>query len=258
MVRRPLPRRNHHTVRRSAKQERLRRELMALVEQSADGARLPPERDLADQLGVARETLRAAMHALQEEGLLQRRQGSGTFVVAQAWVKPFQLRSFSEDMRERGLQPSSRLLSAREVPADAKLAHKLRLSPGAPLHEVRRLRLADRMPMALETAYLPAQRLPGFDPQALVDQSLYDLLARDYGIHMRAAAQQIQATVVTQEEAQLLDVAPFSPALLVERAVQSAMGEPIEYGKSLYRADRYRLEVEVLRGGVEAAAGAVP
>lgn len=234
-------------MRRSAKQERLRRELMQLVEQSVDGTRLLPERDLAHQLGVARETLRAAMRRLEDEGLLQRRQGSGTFVVAQAWVKPFQLRSFSEDMRERGLQPSSRLLSIREVPADAKLAHKLRLSPGASLHEVRRLRLADRMPMALETAYLPAQRLPGFDPQALADQSLYELLARDYGIHMRAAAQQIQATVVTQEEARLLDVAPFSPALLVERAVQSSTGEAIEYGKSLYRADRYRLEVEVLR-----------
>ena len=245
-------------MRRSAKQERLRRELMQLVEQSADGARFPPERDLAARLGGARETLRAAMNALQAEGLLQRRQGSGTYVVAQAWVKPFQLRSFSEDMRERGLQPSSRILSTRQVPADAKLAHKLRLSPGALLHEVRRLRLADRMPMALETAYLPALRLPGFDPQALAEQSLYELLAVRYGIHMRAAAQQIQATVVTQDEARLLDVAPFSPALLVERAVQSSTGEPIEYGKSLYRADRYRLEVEVLRSGVEGLAGAAP
>ncbi|MFM7530886.1 MAG: GntR family transcriptional regulator [Rubrivivax sp.] len=244
-------------MRRSAKQERLRRELLQLVEQAADGARLPAERELAGRLGVARETLRASMRALQEEGLLQRRQGSGTFVVAQAWVKPFQLRSFSEDMRERGLQPSSRVLSVREVPADAKLAHKLRLSPGAALHEVRRLRLADRMPMALETAYLPVLRLPGLDPQVLAEQSLYELLAREYGIHMRAAAQQIEATVLTHEEARLLDVAPFSPALLVERAVQSASGEPIEFGKSLYRADRYRLEVEVLRASAGEPPGAV-
>lgn len=224
---------------------------MQLVEQTSAGSRLPPERELARRLGVARETLRGAMRALEEEGLLQRRQGSGTFVVGQAWVKPFLLRSFSEDMRERGLHPSSRILSTRLVPADAKLAHKLRLSPGAPLHEVRRLRLADRMPMALETTYLPAPRLPGFDPQALAEQSLYGLLARDYGIHMRQASQQIQATVVTQEEARLLDVPPFSPALLVERAVQSSGGEPIEFGKSLYRADRYRFEVDVLRAEAE-------
>jgi len=237
----------HHTVRRSAKQEQLRRDLLRLVEQSADGERLPPERELARRLAVARETLRGAMQALEDEGLLHRRRGSGTFVVAQAWVKPFQLRSFSEDMRERGLQPSSRLLSAREVAADASLAHKLRLSPGALLHEVRRLRLADRMPMALETAYLPVQRLPGFEAQVLAEHSLYDLLARRYGIQMRAAEQQIQATVLTPEEARLLDVAPHSAALLVERAVQSAAGEPIEFCKTLYRADRYRLEVEVLR-----------
>ena len=237
----------------TAKQERLRQALMSLISTQADGTRLPTERALSAQLGVARETLRQAMRALQDDGHLQRRQGTGTFVVAQAWVKPFALRSFSEDMCERGLKPSSRLLATSVVKADARLAQHFNLSPGEPLHEVRRLRLADGVPMALETAYLVRARLPGFKPRLLEKQSLYDVLARDFGIAMRSARQQILATVVTADQAALLGVAAFSPALLVERHVLAATGELIEYGTSLYRADRYRFEVNVMRSSPEAA-----
>ena len=237
----------------TAKQERLRHALMSLISTEPDGTRLPTERALSEQLGVARETLRLAMRTLQDEGHIQRRQGTGTFVVAQAWVKPFALRSFSEDMRERGLKPSSRMLGASIIKADAKLAQHFKVSPGEPLHEVRRLRLADGLPMALETAYLVRSRLPGFKPKLLEKQSLYDVLARDFGIAMRSAKQQILATVVTADEAALLGVAAFSPALLVERHVLAATGELIEYGTSLYRADRYRFEVNVMRSSAEVA-----
>jgi GntR family transcriptional regulator len=95
--------------------------------------------------------------------------------------------------------------------------------------------------------------LPGFDPKVLATQSLYDVLEREYGIQIRNAAQDIGATVVTEEEAQLLDVAPFSPALLVERQVLALDGEPIEYGKTLYRADRYRFAVNVGRAAPDEA-----
>lgn len=199
---------------------------------------------------MARGTLRRALQALQDDGLLQRRQGSGTFVAGPQWVKPFVLRSFSEDMAERGLVPSSHLLGARQLAAGAKLAQRLKVSPGTNVHELRRLRLADQQPMALETAYLVYDRLPGFDPLLLGDGSIYALLEQQYGIVLRSAAQQIAATVLSEDEALLLKVPAFSAALLVERQVMSATGEVVEYGKSLYRADRYRFEVDVARGPV--------
>jgi GntR family transcriptional regulator len=213
--------------------------------------RLPPERELAARLGVARETLRRTLRELQHEGILERRQGAGTFVSGQSWLKPLLLRSFSEDMIERGLVPSSEILSSRAVRADAKVARRLKLVPGSRVLEVRRLRLASGEPMALEETYLCLQTLPGFDVDCLAVESLYHVLQRDYGVVPRNAAQEIQATVLTEEEAQLLDVAPFSPAMMVERQVYSTDGQAFEYGKTIYRADRYRFEVNVGRPASE-------
>jgi GntR family transcriptional regulator len=232
---------------RSLRREKLKKQLVALIERNGDGGRLPPERELATQLGVARETLRKALQELSEAGLLDRKQGAGTFVAAQPWVKPLQMHSFSEDMRSRGLSPSSTLLSAVAVRASAKVAQKLKIVPGTSAIEIRRLRLADGEPMALEVVYLAKERVPGFQAKRLQRQSLYEILERDYKLLPRSAIQQIQATVVTEDEATLLNVAAFSPALLVERQVQNDNGETIEYAKSLYRADRYSFEMNVSR-----------
>jgi GntR family transcriptional regulator len=237
---------------RQTKREHVKRELQQLLQHTGDGMRLPPERELAERLGVARETLRRLLRELQAEGRLERRPGSGTFVNGQSWLKPLLLRSFSEDMRERGLAPSSTLLSAQVRRASAKVALKLKLAPGSAVHEIRRLRLASGEPMALETAHLAEALLPGFAPASLATQSLYEQLAQAHGLVLRNAAQEISATVLTEDEAALLDVAPFSPALLVERQVFSADGTVVEYGKSLYRGDRYRFEVNVGRASAAA------
>jgi GntR family transcriptional regulator len=232
---------------RAAKRDTLKKNLLALVQQNGEGGRLPPERELSERLNVARETLRRALDELEAQGILKRKHGAGTFVTDQPWVKPLTLRSFSEDMAARGLTPSSEILSAKEVAANAKLAQRFKISPGGALYEVRRLRLADGEPMAIETSHLVKDAMPGFDMSRLAQGSLYAVLEREYGVVIRSASQQIQATVVTEAEATLLNVAPFSPALLVERQVQAATGEVIEHSKSLYRADRYSFEVNVAR-----------
>jgi GntR family transcriptional regulator len=226
----------------------LKRELIALIRRNGDGGRLPSERELATRFGVARETLRKALLELSNEGALARKHGSGTYVADSTWVKPLQLHSFSEDMRSRGLKPSSQLLSTAKLRAPAKVAQKLKIIPGADAYEIRRLRLADGEPMALEVVYLSAEQFPKLDLRRLERESLYDLLEREYDSVPRSAVQQIQATVVTEDEAERLNVAPFSPALLVERQVQDADGCAIEYAKSLYRADRYSFEMNVSRG----------
>ena len=232
---------------RNQKRQQLRQQLLNLIEQNSDGGRLPPERELSERFSVARETLRRSLRELEDDGLLERKQGAGTFVSGQPVLKQPQLRSFSEEMRELGLMPSSHILSSRSMVANVKLAHKLKLVPGSPLQELRRLRLADGAPMALETVYLALQRVPGLDTTQLAQHSLYDLLAQHCGIQVRSAMQQVQATVLNEDEADLLDVPPFSPALLIKRLTLTTAGEIVEYAKGLYRADRYRLEMNVQR-----------
>lgn len=230
---------------RALKRQQLKEQLQHLVQQHS-GGRLPPERELSERFSVARETLRRCLRELEQDGLLERKQGAGTFVSGQPVVKQLQLMSFSEDMRERGLTPSSEVLSLRELGANAQLAQKLKLTPGAPLLELRRLRFADDEPMALETVYLVKSRVPAFEPERLKTGSLYELL-QGAGIVIRSAVQQVQATVLSEDEADLLEVPPFSPSLLVERLVLSQQGEIVEFARTLYRADRYRFEVNVMR-----------
>ncbi|QPF74737.1 GntR family transcriptional regulator [Roseateles sp. DAIF2] len=229
------------------KRQQLKQQLLAMIEANGEGGRLPPERELSERFEVARETLRRTLRELEVEGLLERKQGAGTFVSGQPVLKQPQLLSFSEEMQERGLTPSSELLSSRRIAAGAKLAQRLKIVPGSPVLELKRLRMANGEPMALETVYLSQALLPGLEPQDLARGSLYELLERQFGLQIRSASQQIQATVLSEEEAQALDVPPYSPSLLIERLSVSASGEIVEYAKSLYRADRYRFEIQVLR-----------
>lgn len=232
---------------RATKRAQLKQNLLALIRQGGDGAQLPPERELSERLDVARETLRRCLRELELEGLLQRRQGAGTFVSGQPVIKQPQLLSFSEDMQARGLTPSSEVLSLRTLGATAKIAQKLQLPPGSPLLEIRRLRMANDEPMALETVYLSKTLVADLELSQLTSGSLYALLSSHFGIQLRSAAQEIQATVLTEEEAEILEVPAFSPSLLVARVTLSSSGQAIEYAKSLYRADRYRFEVNVER-----------
>lgn len=232
---------------RGQKRAQLRTGLLELIQQNENGGRLPNERELSERFDVARDTLRRCLQELENEGLLERKQGIGTFVAARPVVKEAKLMSFSEEMRQRGLTPSSKLLSTSTSLAGAKLAQRLNLVPGSAVLEVRRLRLANDEPMALETSYLAQSRLPNFDPSSLVNGSLYAVLEKQYGLDIRYASQQIQATVLNEKEAELLRVPPFSPALVVKRTTVLNTGELIEYAKSLYRADRYRLELNVAR-----------
>lgn len=236
---------------RATRREQLKANLRALIEQGGDSGRLPPERELSERFDVARETLRRCLRELEAEGLLERKQGAGTFVSGQPVVKRPALMSFSEDMRARGLVPSSELLSCAATTAGAKLAQKLKLVPGAPLWELRRLRLANDEPMALETVYLAQSRLPGLAAEQLSNHlangSLYELLEQLSGVQIRSARQELQATVLNEDEAGQLEVPAFSPSLLVERITLASRGEVIEYAKTLYRADRYRFELNVTR-----------
>ena len=228
-----------------SKQVLTRQRVLELIDQLQVGEAIPSERRLSGDLGVSRLTLRAALDDLVRDGYLERRHGSGTFVSEPKIAQQLTLTSFSEDMRRRGMVAGSRTIELRETHAGAAVGRALKVSPDARVVLIRRLRLADGEPMALETLHVPAARVPGLTREALENASFYELLEKEYGVVIASGMQSIEPTVTNEEESELLGVPLHSPAFLFERTSRTAEGETVEFVRSLYRGDRYRLVAEL-------------
>jgi GntR family transcriptional regulator len=223
--------------------QQLQRALRQAIETrilSPDDA-LPPERDLASEFSVSRITVRKAIDGLVNEGMLVRRQGSGTFVCSRVEKNFSKLTSFSEDMRARGRNPRSIWLrrSAGTVTPEESLT--LRSSPGTPVYRFHRIRFADDAPMAIEYATVLASCLPSLDA---VESSLYEALERAGNRPVRAL-QRLRAVLFTGEQAELLQAKERDAGLLVERLGFLKDGSAVEFTQSFYRGDIYDFVAEL-------------
>ncbi len=234
-----------HTNGRGSKQALVRDEILGMLDELRVGDALPSERRLASELGVSRPTLRAVIDELVREGLLLRRHGSGTYVAEPKIALPLTMTSFSEDMARRGMRPSSQVVSFERQSAGAKLGQRLQISPVDEVWVITRLRLADDETMAIEWLHAPRRLLPDLRREDLAQRSFYELLRERRGIVIASGTQTIEPTVTSPEEAELLSVPVHSPAFLFERTTQSEQGEVVEFVRSVYRGDRYRLVTEL-------------
>jgi GntR family transcriptional regulator len=235
------------TPQRTTKQSQTREQVIDLIEQAGVGGALPSERQLSVDLGVSRLTVRAALDELVREGYLIRRRGSGTFVREPKIAQELTMTSFSEEMRRRGMTPGSRTLSLETTTAGAYLGRCLHVSPSEPVVVAKRLRLADGESMAIETLHVPESLVPGLEPKDLDRGSFYELLAERYGITIVGGIQTIEPTVTNEEESEALGVPLHSPAFLFERTTRSESDDIVEFVRSIYRGDRYRLVSELNR-----------
>jgi GntR family transcriptional regulator len=204
----------------------------------APGDRLPPERELAGKLRVSRMTLRQALASLERRGLLARRVGreGGTFV-DEPKLELAGLSALSDQLRGLGLAAGARVLSAQEraaTPAEAAvLGHDA-------VFEIRRVRLADGVPLALERNVFPADAFPGL-LEAPLDGSLYALMRERYGEAPVRAVERLEPTLARLEEAEALGVAPGQPLMLVERIAYGSSGRALELSHDVFRGDRTRV-----------------
>jgi GntR family transcriptional regulator len=203
------------------------------------GVSLPPERDLAEQLGTSRTTLRKALAELAGEGVLRRTQGSGNFVAPPKVVHVRQLTSLTADLEAEGMQASSRVLALERVRADKTVAAHLELAQGARIHRLSRLRLVDGEPLAIEVAHLPGP-LPRFEVRLAERGSLYATLREYYGRRVAAVEDTVETALTTPPEAELLEIASGQPLLLLHRTARDETGRVIEWTRSVYRGDRFR------------------
>jgi GntR family transcriptional regulator len=202
---------------------------------------LPPERDLANDFHVSRITVRKAIDGLISEGMLVRRQGSGTFVCARVEKNFSKLTSFSEDMRARGRTPHSVWLKKSTGSVTPEEALTLRSSPGTPVYRFHRIRFADDLPMSVEYATVLASCLPSLEA---VESSLYEALERSGSRPVRAL-QRLRAVLFTAEQASLLHAQEKDAGLLVERLGFLKDGRAVEFTQSYFRGDIYDFVAEL-------------
>lgn len=211
------------------------------------GHAIPPERALAESFHTSRTTVRQALQELVAEGRLERFQGRGTFVAKPKVSQVLQLTSHTEDMRAQGLEPSSQLLGVDTIPADARLAEQLKIRRGMRVVRIERLRMANDEPMAIEATHLAEKRFPGLGSRFSEGSSLYELLSTEYGVDLCDAEETIETAVADPFEADLLDTEVGMPLLMLSRHSFDRDQHPVEWVRSVYRGDRYKLVARLRR-----------
>ena len=202
---------------------------------------LPSDAQLCNEFAVSRMTARNAVQRLVQEGLVYRVPGRGTFVAAEdAHRTATHILSFSDEMRRRGREPSSRVVESSVRPASDEERARLGTDEVAVL---RRVRLADGEPLALETAVFAAARVARILEGDLERVSVFARLA-DSGLVPTAGRAAIAAQAATPEDARLLGVRRGEPLLVERRLIRDQHGEPLEWTESRYVGSRYGLHVD--------------
>lgn len=208
---------------------------------------LPSEREFAERFEISRMTVRQAINNLVNDGYLYRQKGRGTFVSEKKLEQQLVgLTSFTEDMKARGMVPSSKLLSFEIIAASEKIAEQLHISLHTPVYEIKRIRLADDVPMALESVYVSANLVKGLT-ESIVNDSLYRYIEEELSLKIGEANQTLESILASETEVKHLGINSYSPVLLIQRNTYLQDGTPLEVVKSSYRADRYKFTINMTR-----------
>ena len=211
----------------------------------AAGEKLPGETEIAETYRVNRHTVRRAIAALADRGLVRAERGSGTYVEAPRLAYPLRSRTrFSEIVGAGGREPRAQLIDAAEETASRELARELGLKAGTPLIRIEALRLADRTPICVGTHWLSAERFPQAGRVYAGARSMTKLLAH-YGMRdYRRASTRITAGIVDATDAARLDLALGRPILVVDSTDVDAEGRPLVTKRVRFAAERVQFLVE--------------
>lgn len=209
------------------------------------GELVPTEKALCELHGVSKITVNKAIMELVNEGVLYREKGKGTFV-AQSKEKHQlnQLKGFTEEMKEKGLDTDVKILSfhTREATKQIKLALNMKDTDNK-IIEITRLRISDNSPVAIETAWIPYNLFPDMTREMIEGQSLYSIFREKYGYYPKRAKQTVEPIMLNDYESMLLGRPSSYLALMFQRNTYIEDGTPIEYTKAIYRSDKYKYEV---------------
>lgn len=215
-------------------------------EEWKEGERIPTELELCEELGLSRGTVAQALRELEDEGLIYRKQGRGSFVAEKKLSLDLsRFYSFAQDMKARGQRFYSKIIRMeKEVPS--KSIQERLGSEQSEVFTIERLRFADEMPVILEKIYLPSQfEKIASQKEELEEGVIYDIFLKEMGVRVQKAREEFEVIRMNSYEAELFKVEVGFPALLVRRVTWGENGEPFEYRKSIIRADQCRYSIEL-------------
>lgn len=203
------------------------------------GSYIPTEAQLEERFNVSRATIRKALSELVHQGYLERRRSKGTIVAGVKLEENLQdLCSFTDQFISKGIQLVTKIINFQTVLCSEKIARKLEIEPGKPVHYMQRLRLVEDAPVALEHWYAPESYFPGLSKDMFgetgLEQSTYYILYQNYDLKVVKAEDSMSAVSLRQSEAELLCVDEGIPALLRTRLSYNATGTPVSYGSGIY------------------------
>ncbi|MGL5348185.1 MAG: GntR family transcriptional regulator [Peptostreptococcaceae bacterium] len=207
------------------------------------------ERGICDQYGVSRTTVRLAMAELEHMGYIYKRHGKGTFVAAinknsQNLMDSY---SFTDHMKQLNKEPSTKVLSFEVVESTNYFAENLGITPGEKMIKIRRLRLADGLPMMLERTYLPMREFTGLTEEEVAENPLYEIFRDKYGEVIKVADEEFSASILSEEEANLLEVPLDSACLKLLRTTYNDDNRVIEFTLSVARSDKFVYKIRHIR-----------
>jgi len=228
----------------------IEQDLAALIAKGslAPGSQLPSEEELVQRYGVSRTTIRKAIQELERLDLIEIRRGKGTFVRSEKMTQEMtELTGFVEDMVAMGLHPSAKVLGKATVAATEEVARQLRIPIGTEVMQIKRVRLADDLPISLDETYLPMDLGRKVVENDLEHYPIFSLLEGKYDTPLLEADYRLEAISAGPFEAKALGIEVKSPILLIERVSYSLDQRPVDYEKLFYRGDKIRLSTRLRR-----------
>jgi len=216
-----------------------------MEDEIGENGQLPSEREICQQYDLSRTTVRQAINELEKDGYIYKVHGKGTFVspkkVSQELVKFY---SFTEEMKKLGKVPISKVLSFDVLEADRKISNKLLIAEGSKVYCFSRLRIADDIPMMLETSFVPYDLFPGITKEDLEHTALYEIFRNRFQTEITLAEELFMPVMTAEKESKLLKMHPSLPSLRIERLTHG-VDRVIEYTNTIARGDKFKYHVRL-------------
>lgn len=221
--------------------------LLEEIKKSEAGVIIPPEMELCGRFDISRPTVRQAITELVNEGYLTRQKGKGTFISTPKIKQDFLivLESFDDEMHQKGLKPSTKVLEFELAKSDERVSEVLGTPPESDVVKLRRLRFTNDEPIVLVLSYLPYGKLQSILTRDMTKVSLYKTIEQDYGYSIERTVRTLESRLAGEYEAKVLGVKKGSAIQYIETVAYLTGGEPIEFSMASYRGDRNKFTFEL-------------